>query len=136
MDRVTALKQEIFNEVFTKASKQNFTQSFQADAWEICAYRGTDGRCCNVGFLIPDDRYDVEFEGWDVDHSPVFEATTAFDRCRERGFNAWEIDIIRDFLSELQMAHDDASSDNEHCRRLKLLAEDRLLEVPVLEGAR
>ncbi len=40
---------------------------------DLCMYRGTDGRKCAVGFLIPDEKYDREMEELVADDPVVLE---------------------------------------------------------------
>lgn len=60
-----------------------------------CLYRGPDNRQCAIGWLIPDNLYEAEFEDLDLDEiqtrledSKIFEGLTL------------------GFLSDLQAAHD------------------------------
>lgn len=142
MDRVTILKQEIFNEVFTKSAAQGFRPSYLQDKEGTCAYRGTGewaGCRCNVGHLIPDDRYDATIEGSDLSDPRIFPMTTAYSTAVERGFDEEDVAEISCFLIELQTAHDlagiEANEAKEHQRRLELVAKEESLTVPALEVA-
>lgn len=126
------VKQEIFNEVWAGASAQNFDRSFD-DEKEICVYRDHEsGRKCNVGLLIPDDRYDSTIEGSGVgfEGGSIFSKTTAYDRCKTAGFDQAGFDVIQAFLGEMQDAHDESSSAVEHKRRLESVANENHIEVP------
>lgn len=65
--------QSLFDAVATHLLNQNAVSMHpdSDDAPRIglgngCAYRGEGGRKCAIGALIPDDKYDPEFEGSDV----------------------------------------------------------------------
>lgn len=135
MDRVTQLKQELFNEIWAKASEQKFEPSFLESNMNTCAYRGSNGRCCNVGHLIPDERYISDIEGNVVDGmNEVFVRTTAYDRCVAGGFDEHEIRRIGGFLRQCQAAHDDCASSSappaKHRRLLQEVAELAGLTIP------
>lgn len=142
MDRVTILKQEIFNEVFLAAAAQGFRPSYWDDDQNTCAYRGrgaTAGCKCNIGFLIPDDRYDPEFEGSNLDEPAVFASTTVNDRIIERNFDAEDRDEIKYFLCDLQNAHDICGAHGNpataHRNKLIEIAAQESLVVPALAEA-
>ncbi|MGV1754888.1 hypothetical protein [Agrobacterium sp. CG674] len=132
MDRVTTLKQELFNEIVAKAALQNFEQSFADDEQKTCAYRGNGpyaGRCCNVGHLIPDAKYDAGFEGNPIEFH-IFERTTAYETCIARGFDRADQDEIHQFLLGLQSAHDESGNGAEHKHRLTNVAVAECLTIP------
>lgn len=52
--------QELFDKVATHLLTQN-AKSQESDG--TCAYRGENGTKCSIGCLIPDDKYDEDFEG-------------------------------------------------------------------------
>ena len=142
MDRVTILKQEIFNEVYAKAQAQQFLPSYMADEEGTCAYRGSgahEGMCCNVGHLIPQERYKANMEGTDMSNEDIFPATTAYDRCVERGFDGEDQSEIKTFLEALQWAHDQCGASPApapaHRAMLHSLAEEESLVVPQLAEA-
>lgn len=131
MDTFTALKKEIFKEVWGKAAAQGFERSMLDEA--TCAYRSTkDGKqmCCNVGFLIPDEEYNSGIE--DNGISPdIFARTTAYKRGQKISLTEPEMDKLYHFLSELQGAHDDADDAAEHKSNLsKLAVVEGLFEAP------
>lgn len=66
----------------------------------ICAYRGTEGRACAVGCLIPDSEYDPAFEGEPVDD---------INCAALKGLD------IR-MLSEVQSLHDCHLPETEQCQ--------------------
>lgn len=53
--------QEIFNEIATHLLKQN-AKSALNDEWGTCAYRGEDNMRCAAGCIIPDNKYDFDWE--------------------------------------------------------------------------
>lgn len=86
--------QETFDTVVTALRKQE-----KPSVNEIgeCMYRGPNGLKCAAGHLIPDDKYNPEFEGiaiteWDI--GPIL---------KEQGYD------IR-LVEELQDAHDSSSN--------------------------
>lgn len=142
MDRVTELKQEIFAEVYAKAAAQGFKPSFMDDGEETCAYRGQGeylGCRCNVGFLIPDDRYDPKIEGNDLGRAGIFELTTAYEKAVARGFDTEDRQEIAFFLVSLQHAHDMAGMDPNfaagHKGRLEYVAVEENLKIPEIANA-
>ena len=54
--------QEIFD-VSTKALIEQGFPSYDPDYGGTCYYRGPNGTKCAIGHLIPDDKYDPDFEG-------------------------------------------------------------------------
>lgn len=138
MDRVTQLKQEIFNQVYAGAAAQNFEPSFIYVDQEVCAYRGAEGRRCNVGLLIPDERYNPAFEGKGI-LDGLFDCTTAYDECKSQGFDTEDQAEILLFLSHLQEAHDGCAmstpANTRHQRNLLEIAKDEGLMVPALPEA-
>lgn len=142
MDRVTILKQEIFNEVFLGAAAQGFRPSYFDDEAGTCAYRGrgaSEGLKCNVGILIPDDRYDSDIEGSDLSHAPIFGMTTAYDRAIAGNFDIEDMDEIKYFLCDLQNAHDVCGAHGNpaaaHRNKLVEMAAQECLTVPALAEA-
>jgi hypothetical protein len=127
---IQAFKQDLFNEIWAGASKQDFMKSYN-EADDRCLYRDGENDCrCNVGFLIPDSRYSDKLEGIGVGDLYVFSQTTAYDGCKERGFDGAGFDLIQAFLCEAQEAHDNSLEADEHRRRLISLANDNKLTVP------
>lgn len=57
--------QEIFDKVSHHLLKQKARSMISSSTGgsQLCAYRGSNGLCCAVGFLIPDDKYDPNMEG-------------------------------------------------------------------------
>lgn len=123
MSRVEKLKQDIFKEIWAGAGAQNFAISAaktddDGEPWG-CAYRGLNNCRCNVGFLIPDDRYTAEIEGSTVmQHDGPWKLTTAHDRCKELGLDEDETWEVRRFLADLQNAHDSVSGPEDHKKNL------------------
>ncbi len=102
-------KQEIFDKVATHL----LTQGERAWSNELggCAYRGIGGLRCAVGCLIPDESYDLMFEG----HSPGFgmeKENNIGNRLLAQALNAGGVDIkdkpTMELLGDLQGLHDGA----------------------------
>ena len=57
--------QEIFDKVSRHLLQQKARSMMSSSTGgsQLCAYRGTNGLCCAVGFLIPDDKYNPKMEG-------------------------------------------------------------------------
>lgn len=116
MDAILTLKKEIFKEVWDKAEAQSFVRSLENGDETSCAYRAAyEGKtiACNVGHLIPDDKYSPTIEGTSVGVE-IFKLTTAYSRANERGLTDDGIEEIHTLLIELQEVHDEANSANEH----------------------
>ena len=134
MDRVTQVKQEIFNDIWAKAYAQKFEPSFSESEKGLCAYRGANGQRCNVGHLIPDDRYDPKIEGEEVHSDGIFERTTAYDRCVAADLSKPEMRRVLVFLQLCQEAHDYSGSSpnpsSKHRSSLVNIAGDAGLSIP------
>lgn len=64
--------QEVFNKVSIHLLTQNAKSlkssgSSREHNITACSYRGDDGRMCAVGCLIPDERYNIDIEGYSVE---------------------------------------------------------------------
>lgn len=67
-----AIKQELFNEVYTKLAIQGkASMGINPDGGNMCAYRGPDGLKCGIGHLIPDSLYKETIEGRTANHPDV-----------------------------------------------------------------
>ena len=73
-------QQEIYDYVCEKLWEQGITSIMDNDKHDknsifhtpiICAYRGNNGTKCAIGFLIPDELYDVKFEKKSISDSLV-----------------------------------------------------------------
>ena len=80
--------QAVFDKVVAHLRQQG-EQSLGPDG--ACMYRGTEGRMCAVGCLIPDSEYSEGMEGRPVDALKLF--------------RDWSGDVIS-LLGRLQNAHD------------------------------
>ncbi len=90
--------QEIFDKVIIHLRTQNADS--MSDYAGGCAYRGADGRQCAIGCLIPDDEYDSDMEGNDVEGLiPYSDAIAGLLHLSEE-------DYLR-LLGALQSLHDD-----------------------------
>lgn len=83
-------RQEIFDIAYRGLAAQGFKQSLDR---ESCAYRGTDGCKCAIGFLIDD-----------LDYSPTIEGVSAANPGVLR--NARIAYEYADFARDLQRCHD------------------------------
>lgn len=89
-------EQEIFDHVWHFMKKQG-RQSVSND--DICLYRGPDGTKCAVGCLLEDDEYDKE-----MNHQTV-RSLLLLGKFPKR------LTPFKDFLIDIQSAHDRASVD-------------------------
>lgn len=117
-------EQEAFNKSVAGLASQGFTKSFSmVEGYKYgeaasCLYRNGDKRCA-IGWLITDEEYLVEFEGYGVDHILS---------------ESYELKSIRDlderFLERLQMCHDESESPEDMKKRLRAFAGAHNLELP------
>jgi len=97
--------QETFDFVVGKIREQGCASIVEGGS--SCLYRGSNGTKCAAGHVIPDDKYDLIFEGCTV-------VTKPWDGMREGVKKLYEVlketghDL--DLLRNLQRCHDDASS--------------------------
>jgi len=116
--------------IFDKAAVGMLRQNKQAMSMDgdSCAYRGSDGCKCAVGFLIKDEHYSESFEGPTVKrigivgHDSLILKTKALAKAlRSSHVNIDDHDTRR-LLEDLQEIHDDGSPSHWH-KDLKQLAE-------------
>ena len=102
---------------FDTAARGLLAQGQRSRKLGFCAYRGDDGKKCAIGFLIPDDRYEV---GMELDGSV---------RINERVRRVLDITSEREsaFLNHLQVIHD-VDHPNKWRGALMQLAKDYELE--------
>ncbi|HAW53696.1 MAG TPA: hypothetical protein DCX29_01705 [Hyphomonas sp.] len=81
-------------------------QSLSADG--ACMYRGPDGCKCAIGHMIPDDDYDLRFEGNTIDDDGDFVDMGVPLIAKAAGILRSEAD----FAWRLQKAHDLADPEN------------------------
>lgn len=114
-------KQEIFNMIVKKARIQN-KKSMNGSS---CVYRGVEGSCCFIGFLIPDKKYRFEMEDVAASHLP-----RQFPELMEDIFpdDLYEEDAER-FVDGLQVIHDKITID-EWEERFAMFAEKWEMEMP------
>lgn len=130
-------KQEVFDTVATHLLTQ------KAVAMDVhgstCMYRGTEGRKCAVGCLIPDEVYEERFEKLEIGgtfpreswHTPeLFKQRTADQADLNHLVSMIHEDL--GFLRELQKVHD-RDGVVEWYTSLKNIAEDHSLSTEVLE---
>lgn len=97
-------KQETFNKVVTAIIAQG-RPSISGGTWSggTCAYRGAGGAKCAAGILIPDDKYEVVFEGLRVVKRPTGTNQETAERLRDLiASEGHDIGLVHD----LQNAHD------------------------------
>jgi hypothetical protein len=111
-----ALRQEWFNKAWTGLKSQGFKRSVNSS--DTCYYRGTEGRRCAIGWLMPDENYRPEFEGTAA--TPAIIAACGIEP--DVNNHAW--------LTELQCAHDHGYTPEEMVRRLRDFARRSELVVP------
>lgn len=87
--------QQIFDKVWIGLKSQGFYQSLEEKS---CCYRGEGGRKCAVGWLIPDDKYDPNWENTTSEY--LFIEVPGFDQI------VGVDDIVKGHLNELQRIHD------------------------------
>jgi len=102
-------------EVFDKVAAHLLTQREKSKDSYGCLYRSPDGLKCAIGCLIPDNLYDKAIENSPVDELPE-------NILRFIGVE----DSIEDinFLTDLQIIHDDSLSENWR-EKLINFAEDK-----------
>lgn len=100
-------KNEVFDFVLKNIIKQG-GPSLDIFTWE-CMYRGSNGRKCAVGILIPDEDFDPNFEGlkpWiDMTHieTPIPEnRLILINYLKSKNYDL-------KFLRDLQLIHDECS---------------------------
>lgn len=123
-------RQEIFDASVKGLASQGFERSMSKtidSLTKVCAYRGSDGRKCSIGHLIPDEFYAPEIEGFGI--SLLTEKSSGvFNRGVDYMFDFGEFDV--DFLARLQNAHDSGETPNIMVRRLRKLAIEEGLVYP------
>lgn len=111
-------KQEIFNTVVRGLAKQNWEQSI--DHTGECQYRGPNNLRCAAGWLIPDDEYDISFEGKEASTPEVSQCLANLGYSDEQ---------IR-FIGDLQASHDVSCNGDKMRRAFKYFASNRGLLWP------
>jgi hypothetical protein len=111
-----ALRQEWFNKAWAGLKSQGFERSVNSN--DTCYYRGTEGRRCAIGWLMPDENYRPEFEG---------NAATA-DIISACGINPTDSNM--GWLCNLQSMHDGYHTPEEMVVALRRFAEQSGLVVP------
>lgn len=106
-------KQETFDTVVAHLRKQGC----KSENDDGCAYRGDGGLMCAAGCLIPDEKYNPKWEGFDVSYVPIK------NMFMEIGHDLW-------LLNELQMCHDHVDVDNWEYKFSKIAAGYNLTYTP------
>ena len=102
-------------EIFDKVAKHLLDQGEPSVIGDSCVYRGTNGRMCAAGVLIPDEVYSVEMEG-KCFHSVAQKLPDSLSYLKENSF----------FVGELQELHDDTMACTWE-RKLRAIASKREL---------
>ena len=121
-DTAMMTKQKIFTKVAKHLLKQNAKSRKTNDGIPsgYCAYRGYNGMTCAIGCIIPDEAYELRFEGEGVRGLP------------ETLFKAMKVSYDYNsliFLRELQHIHDLAPVSNWP-EKLKMFAKNNDLKMP------
>lgn len=119
---MTMTRQQMFNTAYHGLAAQGFTQSMRPDG-EGCAYRGQDGKRCALGYLIPDNVYNPEWDGPDGTSAyflAEYDTTNVICRANQQ------------FLVQLQTVHDCAPSPDVMKERLADFAKEHGLTIPAL----
>jgi hypothetical protein len=99
----TVTEQEVADYTIGKLLEQGYA-SLDMDG--NCVYRGPEGSKCAIGWLIPDDAYDPNMDAYNA--NGVTDVTNKYFRKNEDELCAFDLRI--QFLSELQVLHDNALS--------------------------
>ena len=109
--------QEVYDTAVAGLASQEFQGCYIDGA--ICAYRGTEGRKCAIGYCIPDEMYSPDMEEKSI--------RTLFREFTEEMMEIFLPSISVDHLAELQKCHDIPSSPEgrrdmlrDYARRYKL----------------
>jgi hypothetical protein len=98
-------KQEIFDAI----AQHTFQQGGQAVIDGMCAYRGPDNTCCNVGAIIPNEVFDPKWDGMgDVENVIKGMETNTVERESLKNF----LSVNKTLFSALQKIHDNVAGDN------------------------
>lgn len=129
---IKVIQQQVFDEAYAGAKAQDFKIARYGEN-PNCFYRTREGLKCDVGQLIPDDRYNRAFENTSVSDDRVFKATTAYDRCMEAKLSLAGRDVVKQWLSDFQMTVHDSSRDaDQHKFLMSEFARNNALTI---EGA-
>ena len=90
-------EQEAFNKIWDWFIVQGKPAGLEPNTDGACKLRTSDGKCCAVGLLIPDDEYEVSLESCAVDPETLIFRVPALN-----GLGAL-------FLVDIQAAHDAAA---------------------------
>lgn len=97
-------RQELFNRAFEHAKTMNSPSYFlEDDCNPTCAYRGYNGNKCLIGAVLPDNLYCPAMES-----SIIADILVQYPEVDDY-FQVQNEDDV-EFLSSLQMCHDDACS--------------------------
>jgi len=116
------VQQKVFNKVYNHLLTQK-SQSYLSDGI-TCAYRGTDGKQCAVGCLIPDSKYRIKYEEKSVGEEDI-------DKLLMEILNVgtYHYKEIQTLLKDLQLVHDNIPP-TRWKSSLKVVADMHSLNVP------
>ena len=127
--------QEIYNKVRThlltqmKKSTVQLHNPFRTPCtYDVCVYRGEDGRKCAIGVLIPDELYTKDIEGSDI---LAYRTLVLTEPLRKAGILPDNLDgkarcTRVSLLKELQVIHDNYEPYEWEAELTKLAKEFRL----------
>lgn len=111
--------QELFNRAYLGLKSQDFKLSRDCNAWDPL-YRGPDGTRCAIGWLIPDEKYELSFESSPIDRN-------------FRIFNCLNLKNTKEnieFVQKLQNCHDEASDSEDMIMKLENFGKSYGLTIP------
>lgn len=111
-------RQEYFNMMWNGLKSRGWIKSLHPAGY--CAYRGMDNAKCAFGWVIPDEKYRLCFDG-DADDGPIHIHIIM----TELGMDLKDFDFFR----AAQKAHDKAADGEDMEARFRLLADLFDLEV-------
>jgi hypothetical protein len=111
--------QEAFTKVWTGLKAQGFLRALGEGG--TCAYRGTEGRRCAAGILIPDAEYRPEFESKTISQLVRLKQVPSLNDMSED---------VRNVVQDCQWAHDDSITPADMEGNLRNVAARYKLTVP------
>lgn len=117
--------QAIFNIVYKGLQSQGFERS--RDKFGVCLYRGAHNLKCGIGYLIPDECYDL-----DMENKPVHALMKNYGKLEEIfGDNTANIrKVAVNDLNELQSCHDRGTNPELMKANLEAFAKTWMIVIP------
>ena len=109
-------------ETFDKVAKHLLEQMEKSEDEGRCLYRGSNGKKCAIGCLIPDKFYNPSLEGKLITHNDILETL------HQGGYSGDKMFLL---MSDLQKVHDFVIASNWQ-RELKVIASRYILSDKVL----